>query len=111
MKTGISKEIWNEIISVFEKKSKIKKVYLFGSRAIGSFREGSDIDLAIKGENLELKDLLDIESSLEDLGLLYNFDIVNYNQLTNRELKAHIDRVGMVVYKKKKINPTLTKNS
>ncbi|MBD3627788.1 nucleotidyltransferase domain-containing protein [Cyclobacterium sp.] len=101
MKTGIPGEVWNEISDVFENFSKITQVILFGSRAMGNFREGSDIDLAVKGENLALNDLLDIEAALEDLQLLYNFDLVNFLQITNTALKDHINRVGKVVYTKK----------
>ena len=101
MKTGLSKKIWNEITKVFENFPRIIEVILFGSRAMGNFREGSDIDLAIKGENIELNDLLDIEAALEDLQLLYTFDVINYSKLTNPDLKAHINRVGIQVYNKK----------
>jgi len=101
MKTGLSKEIWNEITKVFENFPRIIEVILFGSRAMGNFREGSDIDLAVKGENIELNDLLDIEAALEDLQLLYTFDVINYSKLTNPDLKAHINRVGIQVYNKK----------
>ena len=101
MKTGLSKKIWNEITKVFENFPRIIEVILFGSRAMGNFREGSDIDLAVKGENIELNDLLDIEAALEDLQLLYIFDVINYSKLTNPDLKAHINRVGIQVYNKK----------
>lgn len=101
MKTGLSKEIWNEITKVFENFPRIIEVILFGSRALENFREGSDIDLAVKGENIELNDLLDIEAALEDLQLLYTFDVINYSKLTNPDLKAHINRVGIQVYNKK----------
>lgn len=101
MKTGLSKEVWNEITEVFEKFTKINQVILFGSRAMGNFREGSDIDLAVKGDHIVLKDLLDIEVALEDLELIYKIDLVDFNKINNPELQAHIDRVGMVVYSKK----------
>ncbi len=101
MKTGLSKKIWNKITKVFENFPRIIEVILFGPRAMGNFRESSDIDLAVKGENIELNDLLDIEAALEDLQLLYTFDVINYSKLTNPDLKAHINRVGIQVYNKK----------
>lgn len=113
MKTGISDGIWREITEVFKNFSKITEVILFGSRAMGNFREGSDIDLAVKGDHIKLNDLLDIVAALEDLELLYKFDLVDFNKINNPELKAHIDRVGMVVYSKKtnKIGATTIKTS
>jgi predicted nucleotidyltransferase len=101
MKTGISDEIWREISEVFEKFPKICEVILFGSRAMGTYMEGSDIDLVVKGENIEFNDLLNIECELEDLQLLYKIDVLNYDNLNNADLKAHIDRVGRIVYSKK----------
>ncbi len=113
MTTGISKEIWREITEVFENFSKITQVILFGSRAMGNFREGSDIDLAVNGDHIKLNDLLDIEAALEDLELLYKFDLVDFNKINNADLKAHIDKVGMVVYSRKtnKIGTTTIKTS
>ena len=101
MKTGISEGIWGEITEVFEKFPKINQVILFGSRAMGNFREGADIDLAVMGDLIVLEDLLDIEVALEDLELIYKFDLVDFNKINNHELTVHIERVGMVVYSRK----------
>ena len=74
---------------------------LYGSRAIGNYREGSDIDLTIKG-NIEFEDLQRIINELDDLFLPYKFDISIFKNINNNDLIDHIKRVGMIFYKKDK---------
>lgn len=78
----------------------IEKVILYGSRAKGTFREGSDIDFTILGKNLNLKNIYAIEEKIEELLLPYSFDISLFDQIDNPDLKDHINRVGKVFYKK-----------
>ncbi len=67
---------------------------IYGSRAMGNFREGSDIDLVIKGEGLKMSDLLKIENEIDELLLPYKVDLSLYSQIENDELIEHIQRVG-----------------
>ena len=98
IKSGLSIATINQINSVFEKSPKIKKVYLYGSRAKGNFRHGSDIDLVIKNTNLTFNELLHIETELDDLMLPYSFDVSLFQKLTNQKLIEHINRVGLLFY-------------
>lgn len=65
---------------------------------MGNFREGSDIDLVIKGEGLFLSDLLKIETEIDELLLPYKVDLCLYSQIENHELIQHIQRVGKSFY-------------
>jgi len=76
------------------------KGLLYGSRAKGNFKPGSDIDLTLRGEGLTLSLLGDIDAALDDLLLPYEIDLSIYEQLDHAELVAHIDRVGRVIYQK-----------
>lgn len=76
---------------------------LYGSRVIGNYRPGSDIDLTLKGENLNLTVLHKIENELDDLLLPYKIDISLYHHIKNPEFLEHIHRVGKVFYKKKMV--------
>lgn len=67
---------------------------IYGSRAKGNYRTGSDIDLTIKGNEIPFAELMQID----DLMLPYTIDLSQYSQLDNADLIAHIDRVGKVVY-------------
>lgn len=75
----------------------IEKVVVFGSRAKGTNRNGSDIDLAVWCSRPDAAGLL--SGILNDETLLpYIFDIINYDHILNNELKSHIDRVGVTIY-------------
>jgi len=90
----------NKIQSVFANYSNIEKAILYGSRAIGNFRNGSDIDLTLIGENLDLSSLFKIENDIDDLLLPYKTDISIFQKIENPELVDHINRVGKVFYEK-----------
>lgn len=87
------------MVDVFSKQDKIQKVLIFGSRAIGNFYEGSDIDLAIfTDENFDREDYNKMYREIDDIGLLYQIDFIIYNKLKHENLKSHINRVGKVFY-------------
>ncbi|NCO02202.1 MAG: nucleotidyltransferase domain-containing protein [Epsilonproteobacteria bacterium] len=96
MKYGLSEDVIAKIKSVFAKYPQIKKVVLYGSRAKGNFRDGSDIDLSLFADDIELSLLQKIELELDDLLLPYTFDLSVYSELKSDELKEHIDRVGVL---------------
>ncbi|MCC5912488.1 MAG: nucleotidyltransferase domain-containing protein, partial [Clostridiaceae bacterium] len=71
------------------------------SRAMGNYKKGSDVDLAIVGENIDRKILRRISDDLnEEYPLPYFFDVVVYKDISNEELKKHIDSVGKSIYKR-----------
>ncbi len=98
MKFGLSDTIIKELQDVFRKHSNIRKVLIFGSRSKGTFREGSDIDLALVGENVDQKQVLKILCEIDDLDLLYSVDLLDYNSKKGTPIGDHIDRVGKVFY-------------
>ncbi len=97
---GISDKSYELIYNAFVKYPMVEEVILFGSRAKGDFKNGSDIDLAIKGhENLK-NTAWEISSYLnETLPIPYTIDVLDYNNLKNESLKNHIDRVGIIFFK------------
>lgn len=101
MKYGLNEKVVAEIGSVFSSYPQIKQVMLYGSRAKGNYRDGSDIDLSLVGDDITLSLLHNIELSLDDLLLPYSFDLSIYNEIHNSELKEHIDRAGVVFWSKK----------
>lgn len=82
----------------------IDKAILYGSRAKGNYRIGSDIDLSLVGCGLELNMLLKIENELDDLLLPYKIDLSLHHTIENPDLIEHINRVGIIFYKKSVIN-------
>jgi predicted nucleotidyltransferase len=78
----------------------VDEAILYGSCAKGNFKTGSDIDLTLKGANLTLRQLNAIELEFDDSRLPYEFDLSIYAHIENPQLLGHINRVGVVLYKK-----------
>jgi uncharacterized protein len=98
MKYGLKEETIQKIQKVFEAFSQVDKAILYGSRAKGNFKPGSDIDLTLKGENLNVSVINKISLQLDDLYLPYTFDLSVYDHIDNKELLDHIARVGFEFY-------------
>ena len=88
------------INEIFSKYPQIKKVVVYGSRAKGNFREGSDIDVTIIEEEIPSSVLLKLVNDFDDSLLPIKVDISIFSKLTNQDLIDHIKRVGQVFYKK-----------
>ena len=99
-KYGLTKDSTRAIISVLSENQRIDKVILFGSRAKGENESGSDIDLALLGEKLNLDDILNARIELDEILFPYKTDLVIYERIKEKELKEHIDRVGIVLYER-----------
>lgn len=99
-KFGLSQKSLSEVIGVFRNYMEIDEAKLFGSRAMGNFKNGSDIDIAILGDAISLSLILKLKSDFEESSLPYFVDIVNYNSISNPELKRHIDQNGITLYVK-----------
>ena len=95
---GLSDKVIKKMQQVFETNSKIDKAFVFGSRAKGNYKEGSDIDIAIKGQEVNHEDILSLLRKLDELDLIYEIDLINYNRINEPALKEHIDRVGVEFY-------------
>jgi len=99
---GLKPSVVHDMNSVFSMFTEVKQVVLYGSRAKGNFRRGSDIDLCLIGDGLNLPLLLKIENQLDDLLLPYKIDLSIRDRIDNPELLAHIERVGVSFYHRKK---------
>ena len=75
-----------------------QKVLIFGSRSKGTYREGSDIDLAVIGDGVDYNQILTILCEIDDLELLYSIDLLDYNKKKGTPIGDHIDRVGQIFY-------------
>ncbi len=97
---GIYPKSYQEIQEIIEKCVSIKEVIIYGSRAKGTAREGSDIDITLFGE-VTKDDFNKLWHDLDDSYIPYKFDISIYNELKSESLKEHIQRVGKTFYKRK----------
>jgi len=98
---GLSPETIKKIQQVFARYPEIDRVCLYGSRAKGNYREGSDIDLTVMGDSLTNSQLLRIENTLDELLLPYKIDLSLFRQIENGDLADHIQRVGIDFYRRR----------
>ena len=97
---GISKRSFDLLLKTFESFPEIDQVLLFGSRAKGNYKTGSDVDLAIKGKKVGPDLIFKLKSIFnERLPIPYEVDVVGYDNLGHESLKEHIERVGIVIYR------------
>jgi predicted nucleotidyltransferase len=101
MKFGLSLDTIDKINGVFCRYPEIEQVIIYGSRAKGNYREGSDIDITLKGENVNNNTLSKLKMEIDDLNTPYLFDISIFNTLVSNGLIQHIDRVGQILYTQK----------
>lgn len=102
MKYGLIKTTVEKICAVFAHFPEIEKAILYGSRAKGNFKIGSDIDLTLCGEMLTPDLRSTIASELDDLLLPYTIDLSVFDDLNHAKLLEHIERVGVVFYERDK---------
>jgi len=101
---GLSDNDLTEIRLTLQKFPEVEEALIYGSRAKGNNCRGSDVDLALKGKNLDYSIINEIRYILnEETRMPYFFDVLDYNSLTNPELANHINRVGKSLYIKSEI--------
>lgn len=100
MKFGLKNEVITKINLVFESYSQVEQVIIYGSRAKGNFKNGSDIDLTLIGNKLNSTILSNINEDVDNLDTPYMFDISIFHKLNSPSLEEHITRIGQVFYKK-----------
>jgi predicted nucleotidyltransferase len=101
MNHGLSAQTVERIVTVLARFPEVEKAVLYGSRAKGNYRNGSDIDLTLFGEGLSHRLLTLLDNELDDLLLPYKFDLSLFSDLKHEELIEHIRRVGVIFYEKK----------
>lgn len=98
---GILDKDINYIVDVLVKYPQIEEGIIFGSRAMGNYKKGSDIDLALRGTNITNNILYEVSDYLNEVyPIPYFFDILNYDNISNENLKKHIDDCGKIIYKR-----------
>ena len=99
MRFGLPQRDTDLIVQTLASFAEVEEAVIFGSRAMGHAKCGSDVDLALKGRNLDFTTVARIKFVLdEELPLPYFFDVVHYGSLANADLKAYIDREGRTLY-------------
>jgi|SRR5437867_3553286 len=100
MSHGLSGETVDRIRGVLAQFPEVEKAVLYGSRAKGDYKRGSDIDLALIGNDLNASVLSKINNALDDLPLPYKIDPSILRKISHTDLLDHIRRVGAIFYEK-----------
>lgn len=100
MNHGLPSQTVEKIHTVFSRFPAIEKAVLYGSRAKGTYKPGSDIDLTLYGDALTTAELGAIVEELDDLLLPYQIDLSILEQIAHAKLREHIECVGGGVLRK-----------
>lgn len=98
MRFGLRESTIQGIRSVLAGHPAVERAVLYGSRAKGTHRPGSDIDLALYGKDISHREQGRILDELDALDLPYDIDLTVFDRLIHAGLRDHIERVGVVVY-------------
>jgi predicted nucleotidyltransferase len=99
--SGLKPSDLRAICNVLSAFPEVNRAYLFGSRSKGNFKAGSDVDIALTGEHLSLRTVSDIGFQLNEESLMpYHFDVLDFNTVSEPDLRSHIQRKGILIYEK-----------
>jgi len=110
LRFGLKEAVIEKLCGVFAKYPQVSKAVLYGSRAKGNYKNGSDIDLTLHGgADLTLNILYKILDEIDDLLLPYTIDLSIYRTLTDPDFLDHIQRVGVTFYDKNEFVPEVAR--
>jgi uncharacterized protein len=95
---GVGEKILQLILQPCMDSPKVKKVVLYGSRARGDYRQGSDIDLAIDAPQMTEREFAQLWNAIDDLPIIYSIDIVHLQAINDENFLAAINQEGVVLY-------------
>jgi uncharacterized protein len=97
---GLSSRARDLLVSTFAAEPRISRALIYGSRAKGNYRPGSDIDIALDAPQMTYSDCLRLATTLDDLMLPWRIDLSLLHQIDNPDLLDHIARVGKPLWTK-----------
>jgi predicted nucleotidyltransferase len=97
---GLTRRTLDGIAGVLSRFPEVEKATLFGSRAKGTCKPGSDIDLSLEGGALDWRSVGKIYDALDDLLLPYRFSLILFDRNLDPDVAAHIERVGVCLFQR-----------
>lgn len=97
---GLSETTIRTIHAIFQTHPNIEQAIIYGSRAKGNYKPGSDIDLTLVGDSLEYADLLQIMHEIDESSIPYLVDLSIFHDVDDLAVREHIQRRGCVFYRK-----------
>ena len=108
----LSAQVISKLHSVLAQHANVERAVIYGSRAKGNYRQGSDIDICLfapQGLDLSYLEMTNILDEIDDLLLPYAVDLSVFTHIENPDLRAHIERMGQVLYGRGML-PTMPKS-
>lgn len=101
LRFGLKEITIEKICGVLAKHPQVDRAVIYGSRAKGNYKNGSDIDLTLHGgEDLTMNILAKIMTEIDDLLLPYTIDLSIFHDLSDPDFIDHIQRIGITFYEK-----------
>ena len=100
MPFGLSDNTIDTVRRLLRSCPQLEKAVLYGSRAKGNYKEGSDIDLTLIGALLDYTALANLTEAFAESSLPYTVDLSLFDKIENKDLRDHIERVGVVLYER-----------
>ncbi len=101
MEFGLSKRHRDIISGIFSRYPEVRKVLVYGSRAKGNYRPGSDIDMTVvERSDISTQTLLRMVNDFDESMLPFTVDLSVFSRLTNPDLISHIERCGKCIYER-----------
>jgi len=94
---GLTELHVNSTRSICRRNSAVDRVLVFGSRSMGHYREGSDLDVCLVDQNMPFSELLQVQVQIDELNLPIHCDVIRFSSIRNDELRQHIQRVGVAL--------------
>lgn len=107
MEFGLSETTCATIRQILGQHPQIEKAVIYGSRAKGNYKNGSDIDLTLMGDALDYKVLSEVAWALDESSIPHTVDLSLFEKIEKPELREHIERVGAVFYRRDELNKEL----
>ena len=97
---GLSDQTLETVRDILASCPEVEKALVYGSRAMGNYRTGSDIDITLIGAQLSMDVLFKLVRLFDESNLPYMVDLSIMANINNPNLSDHIDRVGQVLYQR-----------
>lgn len=107
MTDGLKERHRDAIIAEIAANDRVERAVLFGSRATGTYSVTSDVDIALFGDQLTLKDQLRLAAAIEEIPMAQAVDLVLYALIASRTLQEHIRDQGIELYRQTTARPSL----
>lgn len=96
---GLKPSHIESICAILQSFPEIEEAVIFGSRAKGNFRKGSDVDMTLIGQNVSFDTAQKVAYYLNEETIMpYRFDVLSFADISNPDLRDHIRRVGLTIY-------------